>query len=84
MSAVRIVRRAVPQDADAASWPPHWPLLLRRVHAARGSRDGDAAMPRLSALPPPDGMRGLAEGVAVLFNPFVFGGGGDGHRMIPL
>lgn len=66
MSAMRIVRRAVPQDADAAAWPTHWPPLLRRVHAARGSRDGDAAMPRLSALPPPDGMRGLAEGVAVL------------------
>ena len=66
MSAVRIVRRAVPESVASGDWPAHWPPLLRRVHAARDSSGGDDAMPRLSALPPPAGMLGLEQGVAVL------------------
>ena len=66
MTAMRIVRRAVPAGADGGDWPAHWPPLLRRVHAARGSHGGTDAMPRLSALPPPTGLLGLAEGVALL------------------
>ena len=66
MSAVRIVRRAVPERLDGADWPAHWPPLLRRVHAARGSTGAGEAMPRLSALPPPAGLLGLEQGVAVL------------------
>ena len=66
MTAMRIVRRAVPAGADGGDWPVHWPPLLRRVHAARGSHGGTDAMPRLSALPPPTGLLGLAEGVALL------------------
>lgn len=66
MSAMRIVRRVVPDGTEAGDWPAHWPPLLRRVHAARGSHGGGDAMPRLSSLPPPDGMRGLEQGVAVL------------------
>ena len=66
MSGVRIVRRAVPESVASGDWPAHWPPLLRLVHAARGSSGGDDAMPRLSALPPPAGMLGLEQGVAVL------------------
>ncbi len=66
MTTLRIVQRALPAGADDGDWPAHWPPLLRRVHAARGSRCGTDAMPRLSALPPPTGLLGLAEGVALL------------------
>ena len=66
MNAVRIVRRPVPVGTDTGDWPAHWPSLLRRVHAARGSAGGSDAMPRLTDLPPPAGMLGLAQGVAVL------------------
>ena len=66
MNAMRIVRRAVPSTAEAGDWPAHWPPLLRRVHAARGSTGVAEAMPGLSALPPPAGLLGLGEGVALL------------------
>ena len=61
-----IVRRQVAEGSEAGDWPAHWPPLLRRVHAARGCTGGGDAMPRLSALPPPAGMLGLEQGVAVL------------------
>ncbi|WP_425451773.1 single-stranded-DNA-specific exonuclease RecJ [Solilutibacter pythonis] len=68
MSATRrIVRREVDADLLAeGDWPAHWPLLLRRVHAARGSRGLRQAMPGLAELPPPDGLLGLPEAVALL------------------
>jgi len=59
----RIVRR--PQSEPVGDWPAHWPPLLRRVHAARGS-DARSAMPALSDLLPPQGLRGLDEAVALL------------------
>ena len=51
MSTVRsIVRR---EAAEATGdWPSHWPPVLRRVHAARGSIDAGQAMPRLADLLP--------------------------------
>jgi len=64
MSAVRrIVRR--PSVELMGDWPAHWPELLRRVHAARGS-DARTAMPRLADLLPPDGLNGMAEAVELL------------------
>ncbi|TCT23214.1 single-stranded-DNA-specific exonuclease RecJ [Thermomonas haemolytica] len=64
MSAVRrIVRR--PAVAPVGDWPAHWPDLLRRVHAARGS-DARAALPRLADLLPPSGLRGIDAAVGLL------------------
>ena len=64
MSAVRrIVRR--PAVDPVGDWPAHWPDLLRRVHAARGS-DARAAMPRLADLLPPSGLRGIDAAVGLL------------------
>ena len=57
MTAVRrIVRR--PPSEPVGDWPAHWPELLRRVHAARGS-DARAAMPRLADLLPPSDLLGI-------------------------
>lgn len=64
MSAVqRIVRR--PAIEPVGDWPAHWPDLLRRVHAARGS-NGRTAMPRMADLLPPDGLIGMAGAVRLL------------------
>ncbi|MCR6496092.1 single-stranded-DNA-specific exonuclease RecJ [Thermomonas sp. S9] len=59
----RILRR--PAVAPVGDWPAHWPELLRRVHAARGS-DARSALPRLADLPPPSGLRGIDAAVALL------------------
>ncbi len=59
----RIVRR--PAVVPVGDWPAHWPELLRRVHAARGS-DARSALPRLADLPPPSGLRGIDAAVALL------------------
>jgi len=64
MSALRrIVRR--PVVAPCGDWPAHWPELLRRVHAARGS-NGRTAMPRLADLMPPDRLKGIDAAVQLL------------------
>ena len=64
MTAVRrIVRR--PASEPVGDWPAHWPELLRRVHAARGS-DARAAMPRLADLLPPSGLLGIDAAVGLL------------------
>ena len=56
----RIRRRACDDAAQAASaWPEHIPPLLRRIYAARGAHDPEAARPRLAGLLPPDGMLDL-------------------------
>ncbi len=59
----RIVRR--PAIEPVGDWPAHWPALLRRVHAARGS-DARAAMPRLADLLPPSGLLGIDAAVGLL------------------
>ena len=46
-------------------WPMHWPPLLRRLHAARGS-DARTAMPRLADLLPFDGLEGIDAAVELL------------------
>jgi len=53
----RIVRREA--VAPAGDWPAHWPPLLQRVHAARGSTDAQQAMPRLADLLPFQAMSGI-------------------------
>ncbi len=63
----RIVRREVDESLLAnGDWPAHWPDALRRVHAARGSAGQGDAMPALAKLPPPDGLLGLPQAVALL------------------
>ena len=65
MSATRrIVRRdAVTPTGD---WPAHWPPLLRRVHAARGSADAGQAMPRLADLLPYAQLKGIETAAALM------------------
>ena len=63
----RIRRRAVADAAHAASsWPADIPPLLRRIYAARGAHDADAARPRLAGLLPPDGLLDLDRATALL------------------
>ncbi|MDE2407305.1 MAG: single-stranded-DNA-specific exonuclease RecJ [Xanthomonadaceae bacterium] len=59
----RIVRR--PPVAPAGDWPAHWPPVLCRVHAARGS-DAASAMPRLAQLLPYHGLKNIDAAVALL------------------
>ncbi len=59
----RIVRRGAAEAGG--DWPAHWPLLLRRLHAARGS-DARMAMPRLADLLPFDGLKGIDAAVELL------------------
>ncbi len=65
MSAARRIVRRPPADS-AGDWPRHWPEVLRRVHAARGSHGFDAAMPRLAQLLPFTGLRGMDTAVDLL------------------
>ncbi len=60
----RIVQRG-PVELGA-DWPPTWPDLLRRVHAARGSANGDQAMPRLAGLLPYAGLSGIGAAAGLL------------------
>ncbi|HRA03520.1 MAG TPA: DHH family phosphoesterase, partial [Thermomonas sp.] len=60
----RIVRRTA--VAPAGDWPAHWPPLLQRVHAARGSTDAQQALPRLADLLPFQGMSGIDAAVDLL------------------
>lgn len=63
----RIRRRAAVDGAHAASsWPADIPPLLRRIYAARGAHDADAARPRLAALLPPDGLLDLDRATTLL------------------
>ena len=59
----RIVRREEIDPGD--DWPAHWPPLLRRLHAARGS-DARMAMPRLADLLPFDGLKGIDDAAELL------------------
>ncbi len=64
VSAVRRIVRWPPAE-PVGDWPEHWPDLLRRVHAARGS-DARAAMPRLADLLPPSELLGIDAAVQLL------------------
>ncbi len=64
MNAARTIRRR--ECAVGDDWPESIPPLLRRVYAARGAHDADSARPRLSGLPPPDGLLGLDAATALL------------------
>lgn len=64
VSAVRRIVRWPPAE-PVGDWPEHWPDLLRRVHAARGS-DARAAMPRLADLLPPSELLGMDAAVQLL------------------
>lgn len=62
-----IVRRQVDEATlTEGDWPEHWPLALRRVHLARGSKGGSDAMPGLAVLPPPTGLLDLDKAVPLL------------------
>ena len=65
MSATRRIQRRESAQ-PTGEWPSQWPPLLQRIHAARGSQDAGAAMPRLADLLPPDGMHGLQAAVTLL------------------
>lgn len=64
---IQVVRRPVADLEDAKdAWPAHWPSVLRRVHAARGSRSAGEALPRLEAMPHFSLMKGMDSAVDVL------------------
>ena len=64
MSVQRAIVRRV-QVAPTGDWPAHWPEVLRRVHAARGS-DARSALPRLADLLPLGGLKGMDTAVDLL------------------
>ncbi len=61
----RIVRREQPAKIDG-EWPSQWPLLLQRLHTARGSADASQAMPRLADLLPYGQLTGIEKAVSLL------------------
>ncbi|MES2859778.1 MAG: single-stranded-DNA-specific exonuclease RecJ [Pseudomonadota bacterium] len=65
MSALRRIERRAPV-APGNEWPPAWPQVLRRVHAARGSANASEAMPRLGDLLPYTGLIGIEAAVTLL------------------
>ncbi len=65
MSAIRRIQRR-PAVALTADWPAHWPAVLQRVHAARGSSDVTMAMPALAGLLPFHQLKGIDAAVAIL------------------
>lgn len=68
MTPRRTIRRRPSADIATANaaWPADIPPLLRRIYAARGVTDADAARPRLATLLPPDGMLDLEPAVELL------------------
>jgi single-stranded-DNA-specific exonuclease len=65
MTACRRIVRRPPVD-PGGGWPAHWPAVLCRVHAARGSLHAEAAQPRLANLLPWDGLLGIDTAVDLL------------------
>lgn len=67
-SVARSIRRRerIAEDTTEAHWPATMSPLLRRVHRARGARDGDMALPKLAGLLPPDTLLGLDAAVQLL------------------
>jgi single-stranded-DNA-specific exonuclease len=53
-------------DGQTGDWPDGLAPLLRRIHAARGSRDMSQAQPRLAQLPAPDALTGIAQAAGLL------------------
>nr|WP_229659193.1 single-stranded-DNA-specific exonuclease RecJ [Luteimonas terricola] len=70
-------RRQLPETGQEASWPADVPPLLRRIYAARGAADIDAARPRLAALLPPDGLLDLDRATGLLASAIL-----DGRRIL--
>ncbi len=66
------IRRRDAMVGDA--WPDHVPPLLRRIYAARGAHDLDAAQPRLAGLLPPDGLANLDAATGLLADAIADGG----------
>ncbi|WP_425477830.1 single-stranded-DNA-specific exonuclease RecJ [Luteimonas arsenica] len=67
MTPRRSIRRRPPVEAgQAADWPADIPPLLRRIYAARGATDVEAARPRLAGLLPPHGLLDLDRAVGLL------------------
>ncbi|WP_101924944.1 MULTISPECIES: single-stranded-DNA-specific exonuclease RecJ [Luteimonas] len=55
------------RDCDVgAGWPDTVPPLLRRIYAARGAHDVEAAQPRLARLLPPDALTNIDAATALL------------------
>lgn len=54
------------EAAVGAGWPATVPSLLRRIYAARGAHDLDAAQPRLAGLLPPDALSNIEAATALL------------------
>ncbi|WP_147652709.1 single-stranded-DNA-specific exonuclease RecJ [Vulcaniibacterium gelatinicum] len=65
MTPPRRIRRREAGQAHDGEWGT-LPPLLRRLHAARGSRGLHEAQPRLAQLPPPELLGGIAHAVALL------------------
>lgn len=59
-----LIRRR--EAAVGAGWPATVPSLLRRIYAARGAHDLDAAQPRLAGLLPPDALSNIEAATALL------------------
>lgn len=67
ISATKIVRRAVAtMQNNEGAWPSHWPEVLKRVHAARGSDSAAEAIPRLQVMPHFSLLKGIDAAVDVL------------------
>lgn len=62
-AAARIVRRAAGVEGE---WPGDSLPLLRRLYAARGAHDAQAAQPRLAGLLPPSALSNIAQATALL------------------
>ncbi len=60
---MQILRRDCPEPG---AWPEHVPLVLRRVYAARGVPDAQAAELKLAQLLPPDSLGQLQAAVLLL------------------
>ncbi|MEN5061602.1 single-stranded-DNA-specific exonuclease RecJ [Luteimonas sp. TWI1416] len=53
-------------SAPGGDWPETVPALLRRIYAARGAHDLQAAQPRLAGLLPPDALSNIDAAAALL------------------
>lgn len=54
------------EAAVGEGWPSSVPSLLRRIYAARGAHDLDAAQPKLAGLLPPDALSNIDAATALL------------------
>lgn len=66
------IRRREP--AAPGDWPPEFPPLLRRIHAARGATCVEQASPRLAALHPPAALSNIDAATGLLTEAIAGGG----------